>query len=163
MFCGASFGASMEGLMGRIVRARTARRAGMLFAIFGAALMMLPASSRAQAVYGSIAGTVKDPTGAVLPGVTVTIVSLARQTTDSVVTNESGFFVKERLLPGEYRVQAELTGFKSAVVSNVVVGVDAQTPVEFVLAVGQLSEQVEVMGSLSSMKETTTKFFTTIL
>ena len=132
--------------MERRVQARTARRAGVLFAIFCAALVMLPASSSAQAVYGSIAGTVKDPTGAVLPGVTVTIVSLARQTTDSVVTNESGFFIKERLLPGEYRVQAELTGFKSAVVSNVVVGVDAQTPVEFVLAVGQLTEQVEVMG-----------------
>jgi hypothetical protein len=132
--------------MGPSVQARTALRAGVLFAIFCAASMMLPASSSAQAVYGSIAGTVKDPTGAVLPGVTVTIVSLARQTTDSVVTNESGFFIKERLLPGEYRVQAELTGFKSAVVSNVVVGVDAQTPVEFVLAVGELTEQVEVMG-----------------
>jgi len=132
--------------MGPSVQARTALRAGVLFAIFCAASMMLPASSSAQAVYGSIGGTVKDPTGAVLPGVTVTIVSLARQTTDSVVTNESGFFLKERLLPGEYRVQAELTGFKSAVVSNVVVGVDAQTPVEFVLAVGELTEQVEVMG-----------------
>ncbi len=75
-----------------------------------------PLVSAAQAVYGSIGGTVNDPTGAVLPGVTVTIISLTRKTTDSVVTNESGLFVKERLLPGEYSVQAELAGFKTAVV-----------------------------------------------
>jgi Carboxypeptidase regulatory-like domain/TonB dependent receptor len=133
--------------MGRaLVRARSVSAAGVLFAIVCAVLTMLPASSRAQAVYGSLGGTVKDPTGAVLPGVTVTIVSLARQTTDSVVTNESGFFLKERLLPDEYKVQAELAGFKSVVVSNVAVGVDAQTRVDLVLEVGQLTEQVEVTG-----------------
>ena len=130
--------------MGRVsVRHRTFAGVVALFAI---SCVMLPASLRAQAVYGSIGGTVTDPSGAVLPGVTVTIVSLSRQTTDSVVTNESGLFVKERLLPGEYKVQAELTGFKAAVVPRVVVGVDAQTPVGFVLEIGQVSEQVEVTG-----------------
>jgi hypothetical protein len=106
----------------------------------------LPTPSAAQAVYGSIGGTVKDPSGAVLPGVTITITSLSRKTTDSVVSNESGLFLKERLLPGEYSVQAELSGFKTAVVPTVVVGVDAQTPVEFELQVGQLTEQVTVTG-----------------
>ena len=100
----------------------------------------------AQAVYGSIGGTVKDPSGGVLPGVTVNITSLTRQTTDTVVTNESGLFVKERLLPGAYKVEAELTGFKTAVVQRVEVGVDSQTPVEFVLQVGQLTEEVTVTG-----------------
>jgi outer membrane receptor protein involved in Fe transport len=132
--------------MGRLVHAGTWSRAATLFTILAALAAMLPASSSAQAVYGSIGGTVKDPTGAVLPGVTVTIVSLARQTTDTVVTNESGLFVKERLLPGDYRVQAELTGFKSAVVPQVVVGVDAQTPVDFTLEVGQMTDEVTVTG-----------------
>ena len=100
----------------------------------------------AQAVYGSIGGTVKDSSGAVLPGVTVTITSNARQTSDVVVTNESGVFQKERLLPGDYKVEAELAGFKSAIVPSVTVGVDAQTPVEFVLDIGQVSEQVTVTG-----------------
>jgi hypothetical protein len=131
--------------MGRgLVRAR-ALRAGMLCTIL-CGLLFLPAVSAAQAVYGSIGGTVADPSGAVLPGVTVTITSVARQTTDSVVTNESGVFLKERLLPGEYKVQAELSGFKTAVVSSVTVGVDAQTPVALVLEVGQVTEQVEVTG-----------------
>ena len=130
----------------RTVHARTSR-AGILFTILsGLTATILPAPCSAQAVYGSIGGSVKDSSGAVLPGVTVTIVSNARQTSDSVITNESGLFVKERLLPGEYKVQAEIPGFKIAVVPNVIVGVDAQTPVEFTLEVGQVTEQVEVTG-----------------
>jgi hypothetical protein len=119
----------------------------ILFTILsGLTIVLLPALSSAQAVYGSIGGAVKDSSGAVLPGVTVTIVSLTRQTSDSVLTNESGLFLKERLLPGEYSVQAELTGFKTAVVPKVQVGVDTQTPLEFVLQVGELAEQVTVTG-----------------
>ncbi len=118
----------------------------LVMILCGLILLMLPAPSAAQAVYGSIGGTVRDSSGAVLPGVTVTIVSLTRKTSDSVVSNESGLFLKERLLPGEYSVQAELSGFKSALVPKVVVGVDAQTPVEIVLEVGQVSEQITVTG-----------------
>lgn len=109
-------------------------------------VVVIPGAAAAQAVYGSIGGTVKDPTGAVLPGVSVTIVSLDRRTSDTVVTNDSGLFVKERLLPGEYRVQAELTGFKAAVVPSVEVGVDRQTPVEMLLQIGEMTETVTVSG-----------------
>ena len=141
------FRCRIGGFMGRRnVHARTSRAGILVTILCGLTATVLPAPCSAQAVYGSIGGTVKDASGAVLPGVTVTIVSNARQTSDSVVTNESGRFVKERLLPGEYKVQAELTGFRMAVVPNVIVGVDAQTPVEFVLDVGQLTEQVEVTG-----------------
>src|SRR5918992_5967269 len=72
------------------------------------------AIARAQAVYGSVTGVVSDNTGAVMPGVTVTVTSLERKTTDVVVTNESGRYLKERLLPGTYEVKAELQGFKAA-------------------------------------------------
>src|SRR5688572_19865656 len=82
----------------------------------------------AQAVYGSISGTVTDTSGGALPGVTVTITSVERQTVDTVVTNESGLYVKDRLIPGNYEVKAELASFKVAVVPSVRVGVDAQTP-----------------------------------
>ena len=82
----------------------------------------------------------------VLPGVTVTVTSVERGTTDSVVTNESGFYTKDRLLPGTYEVRAELQGFKQARVPSVNVSVDTQTPVDFTLALGELSETVEVTG-----------------
>src|ERR1700752_1508625 len=131
-----------------VVHARAlgvSRTGTFLFFILGACAV-LPRPVDAQAVYGSIGGTVTDPSGAVLPGVTVNIISLTRQTTDSVVTTENGLFVKERLVPGPYKVQAELNGFKTAVVPRVEVGVDSQTPVQFVLEVGQLTDEVTVTG-----------------
>src|SRR3954471_23026971 len=132
--------------MGHVhTRASAVSRTAAILAL-ACALAIHPANASAQAVYGSIGGTVTDPSGAVLPGVTVNITSLTRQTVDSVVTTDSGLFVKERLLPGPYKVQAELSGFKSAVVQRVEVGVDSQTPVSFVLEVGQLSEVVTVSG-----------------
>jgi hypothetical protein len=109
--------------------------------IFGAA-----GPVAAQAVYGSISGTITDNTGAIVPGVTVTITNLDRKTTDDVVSNESGFYSKERLLPGRYEVKAELPGFKQAVYSDVVVNVDTNTPLNIALQVGEVSEQVTVTG-----------------
>jgi hypothetical protein len=115
-------------------------------------LALLPAPVLAQAVYGSISGTVTDTSGGILPGVSVTITSLERRTSDTVVTNESGFFVKERLLPGTYEVKAELASFKTAVVPSVVVNVDAQTPINFNLEVGELTETVTVTGGSPLLK-----------
>src|SRR5262245_56335454 len=108
--------------------------------------------SWAQAVYGSISGTVLDNSGGALPGVTVNITSVDRKTVDTVTTDESGRFLKERLLPGQYEVKAELTGFKTAVVPNVRVSVDTQTPVTFNLEVGALSEEVTVTGGAPLLK-----------
>src|SRR6476620_7007280 len=108
--------------------------------------------SAAQAVYGSISGTVTGQSAAVLPGVSVTITSIERKTTDTVVTNESGHFLKERLRPGTYEVKAELTGFKTAIVPVVQVSVDTQTPLTLKLGVGQLTETVEVTGGSPMLK-----------
>src|SRR5438132_1212878 len=104
------------------------------------------AHARAQAVYGSISGIITDTTGAVVPGATVTITSAERRTADSVVTNESGLYVKERLLPGTYEVRAELPGFKAAVFPDIDVSVDTQTKLNIRLDIGQVSENVTVAG-----------------
>jgi len=118
-----------------------------------AVLALLPAApATAQAVYGSIAGTVTDASGAAVPGVGVTVTSVERQTSDSVVTNTSGYYVKNRLLPGTYEVTAELSGFKKQVVPRVLVSLDTQTPVNFSLEVGGLTEVVEVAGGSPLLK-----------
>ena len=127
-------------------------RAVHIGVLLAAALTSLPRPAAAQAVYGAIRGSVTDTSGAALPGVTVTITSVERQTVDSVVTNESGLYVKDRLIPGTYEVKAELASFKAAVVPKVVVNVDAQTPVDFKLEIGQLSETVEVTGGSPLLK-----------
>ncbi len=124
----------------------------LLVLLTAVALVISAVPSSAQAVYGSISGTVTDESAAVLPGVSVTITSIERKTTDTVVTNESGHFLKERLLPGTYEVKAELTGFKTAIVPVVQVSVDTQTPLTLKLGVGQLTETVEVTGGSPMLK-----------
>ena len=121
-------------------------------ALLTLALISFASPAFGQAVYGSIGGIVKDGSGGVLPGATVTITSVDRKTVDSVVTNESGFFVKERLLPGTYEVKAEMPSFKNAVVREVRVNVDTQTPVNFDLQVGDVTESIEVTGGSPLLK-----------
>jgi hypothetical protein len=60
-------------------------------------------SAQAQAVYGSIAGSVTDTTGAALPGVAVTITSVERKTVDVVQTNESGIYARTGSSPAPTR------------------------------------------------------------
>ena len=114
----------------------------------------LPPPSAAQAVYGSIAGTVADSSGARAPGATLTITSLDRGTVDTVTSNASGYYLKDRLLPGRYELKAELTGFKTQVVAPVVVGVDAQTKVDPVLEPGEVTEAVTVTATGGQLLKT---------
>jgi outer membrane receptor protein involved in Fe transport len=132
---------------------RPARRLVVVLAL-AAGLVSLPSLTQAQAVYGSIAGVIQDSTGAALPGASVTITSVERQTSDTVTTNSSGLYAKDRLLPGNYTVKAELSGFRAAQVTSVRVNLDAQTKVDLKLEVGQLTEAVEVTASEGQLLKT---------
>src|SRR4051794_8191596 len=109
-----------------------------LLPILLATALVAPARAHAQAVYGSISGIITDASGAVVPGASVTITSVDRKTSDTVATNEQGFYAKERLVPGVYQVKAELQGFKSAVFPDIRVNVDTNTPLNVKLALGQV-------------------------
>jgi len=122
------------------------RRASRTLFLIIASLSFASPASYAQAVYGSISGVITDSQGAVMPGVTVTVTSVERKTPDAVVTNQSGVYMKDRLVPGKYEVKAELPGFKSAVFSDVNVSVDTQTHLNMKLDIGQVSESVTVAG-----------------
>lgn len=111
-------------------------------------------SGRAQAVYGSISGTVTDPSGAVVSGAKVTITNVDRKTSDTVTANDSGLFVKERLLPGNYEVKIESQGFKASVIPSVVVNVDAQTKVDAVLQTGAVTDTVTVTAGEGQLLKT---------
>ena len=80
-----------------------------LFAI--AALVSAPMNGWAQRTTGDIRGVVTDESGAVLPGVTVTLRGPAVQGTPTTVSNESGVYRFPNLAPGVYSVTAELAGF----------------------------------------------------
>src|SRR5258708_15617161 len=118
------------------------------------AVALPPAPALPEAVSGSIAGTVSDSTGAAVPGATVTVTSIVRKTVDTVSTNASGFYEKDRLLPGKYEVKAELSGFKASVIPSVNVSVDSQTKVDFRLELGQISEVVTVAAAEGQLLKT---------
>src|SRR5689334_3341510 len=70
------------------------------------------AAAQSQAINGSIEGTVKDNTGAILPGVTVTVTNTDTGAQRVVITNEEGAYRAPLLPLGTYQISAELQGFK---------------------------------------------------
>src|SRR5271157_3048688 len=89
-----------------------------------------------QAVSGSIFGTVTDPTGAVIPGVTVTIRDLDRGVDYHVQTISDGNYIQTHLLAGHYRVTIAPPGFETFV-AEANVDVDASTRVDAHLVIGK--------------------------
>jgi hypothetical protein len=105
-----------------------------------------PAFAQAQAANGAIEGTVTDTSGGVLPGVTVTVSNLDTGLERSMVTNEKGLY-RALLLPlGNYRVVAELQGFKKYEQTGVKVSVGDVAVVNVAMAVGTVSETITVQA-----------------
>src|SRR5256884_7324898 len=109
--------------------------------------VLCPAIAGAQAVKGSLVGNVTDTSGAVLPGVTVTITEVNTNISYSTTTNESGYYVFSNLKDGTYRVTSELSGFKRIVRNGVVVPVNATVRVDMKMEVGNIEESVTVVAS----------------
>lgn len=111
-----------------------------------AALLLFATTAAAQIDTGTIVGRVVDASGAVLPGVTVTLTQEATGVAVTTVTNASGEYVFPGQRIGRYRVAAELQGFKAAVYEGVQLNVQARLQLDFELGVGAVTEQVTVTG-----------------
>src|SRR5215470_874046 len=122
-----------------------------------ASLVLLAARSNiwAQAT-AQISGTVRDQSGAVLPGVEVKATHTDTDTSRTVVTNETGSFVLSNLPIGPYRLEATLPGFKAFVQTGIVLQVNANPVINPVLEVGQVSEQVEVQANAALVETRST-------
>src|SRR5262249_54625633 len=124
------------------------RRALMLSAAVSLAAIVTLAVVAAQST-GTIRGVITDSSGAVLPGVTVTI-SGAGTAERRAVTNEKGEFVFVGVAPGQYQVTAALAGFSTVnVVANV--AVDRISNLAITLHVGSLAETITVTGEARSV------------
>src|SRR5260370_14119305 len=106
----------------------------------------------AQAVYGSIVGTVADSSGAVLAGAKITITDVGRDVTTITTTNESGNYTQRALIVGKYRLRVEAPGFKTVIQDNVGVSVDTESRVDFHMEVGEVTQTLEVTGEASVLK-----------
>src|SRR5262249_10932606 len=107
---------------------------GLLLACFFI-LGLTASTASAQAVYGSIIGTVTDPQGAAVVGAKVTVTSTTKGTSDETTTNESGNYTVTHLTPDTYRVHVEAQGFKAFDVASVAVSADTAAHVDMQLQV----------------------------
>src|SRR5438132_12363507 len=101
----------------------------------------------AQSTTAQISGTVKDQSGAVLPGVEITVTQTATGAKRTAVSNETGNYVLASLPLGPYMLEAALPGFKAYVQTGIVLQVDASPTINIVLEVGQVTDQVEVQSN----------------
>ena len=111
-----------------------------------ALVLVFAASVFAQETRGSISGHVLDEQGGAMPGVAVTITNVDTNVSATLTTNSTGYYQAPLLLPGNYRVSAELQGFKTSVRSGVILSVAQQANVDLTLGVGAVSETVTVSG-----------------
>jgi hypothetical protein len=111
-------------------------------------LLALPAigSAYAQAPTGTIAGVVRDPSGAVVTGAQVKLVSLATGLTRTASTSERGDYSFPALLAGEYEVSTELQGFRR-IVRQATVEAGATTTTDLELVVGDMKDSITVDGA----------------
>jgi hypothetical protein len=117
-----------------------------LFSLVAASITFLVLASTAlgQGERGAITGTITDPGDAVVPAVTVTATNLQTNAVFKAVTTSVGVYRIPYLPPGNYRVSAELRGFKTAVVEPVEVAVAAVVTANLKLEVGSTSESITV-------------------
>ena len=106
----------------------------------------------AQAVFGSIFGTVTDPSGAAVPGVKVVVTSATKGTSQETTTNADGNYSVTHLIPDVYNVRAEGAGFKAFEAKGIVVSADASARVDGQFQVGGSTETVEVTAESPQLK-----------
>ncbi len=102
------------------------------------------AFAQAQAANGNIEGTVRDTSGAVLPGVTVTVTNTDTGTARAVLTNETGAYRAPLLPLGTYKVTAELQGFKTYEQKGIQLSAGQSAVIDVSMSVGGVSEVVSV-------------------
>lgn len=124
---------------------------------------LAPPPVSAQAVSGTILGTVKDSTGALVPGATVTLLNTRTGFSRTVVTDTKGEYAAPSIPTGAYTVSAELSGFKKVSMANVLVGVDQKVRMDLALQLGELSEVVEIQAETPLLQTSSSDLGTTVV
>ncbi len=125
---------------------RIARIHQVVLAVIVAALFV-PSRASAQFDAATVLGTVKDSSGAIVPGATVTLKNDSTGITASAISDEAGNYQFLNVRIGVYTLRAELQGFSTAEAANVSVTVNARQRVDLTLKVGDIGETVVVTGA----------------
>jgi Carboxypeptidase regulatory-like domain len=120
-------------------------------------VLVLSVPSFGQKDTGSIVGTVKDPTGALVTNAKVTVTDAERGPALTTTTNDAGEYVAGPLRGGRYTVTLQHPGFKQAVSVPVNLDVQERVAINVTLQVGQISEAVEVTGAAPLLETETSE------
>src|SRR5437764_1828810 len=115
-----------------------------------------------QEITGAISGVVTDPTGAAVAGVKVTVLNTGTNVAKNVITTSTGSYRAPFLIFGQYRVSAEMTGFKTSVVDNVNLSASEEVRVDLALSVGAVNEVVNVSENAIALKSEEATVTTTL-
>jgi len=111
---------------------------------------------QAQLTTGTISGSVRDSSGAIIPGAEVTVTQVETAGVRSAVTDDQGRYRVPLLQPGSYEVTAELAGFQTAVRTGISLAVGGRAIVDLTLSIGAISERVVVEGEAALVDTTDT-------
>ncbi|MGA2847588.1 MAG: carboxypeptidase regulatory-like domain-containing protein [Terracidiphilus sp.] len=111
-------------------------------------LLAAATAANAQAGRGSINGTITDPSGAIVPGASITLTNHATGLTEHAVATAAGLYTFVSLNPGQYQVTASHRGFETTAQNNITVSVDQMTVVNIALTIGAASEVVNVNAAV---------------
>src|SRR6266545_1064783 len=108
--------------------------------------ILLPGAppAAAQETRAAVFGTVRDASGAVLPGVPVVVTNDETNVANQAVTNGRGAFEIPYLLPGPYTVTAELSGFRKFTRKGLVLAVNSREELQITLEIGAVTDEVTV-------------------
>jgi hypothetical protein len=110
-------------------------------------LLFLPATALGQ-VKATIVGTLTDPSGAVVPGVKVTVTNTDTGVARALETNAAGNYIAPELIPGTYEVKAEFKGFKTFSRTGIVLNVNDNVRVDVTMQVGEVTQSVTVSEAI---------------
>src|SRR5688572_32135983 len=119
-------------------------RSCRILAFVAMATLFAGASASAQLSTADLTGRVTDSSGAVLPGVTVTVTQTDTGLVRTAVSDETGTYLLTNLPTGPYRLEVSLSGFRTYVQTGIVLQVGATPTINATLAVGNLEETVAV-------------------
>jgi hypothetical protein len=125
----------------------------LIDSLYGALLLALTATAALAQATAQITGTVKDSSGGVLPGATVSATQTDTGFKREVVTDADGLFSFPSIPVGPYRLEVTLQGFNTYVRDGIVLQVSSNPEINVTLAIGAISEQVTVTAN-STLVET---------
>jgi len=139
-----------------------AARHRAIFVLVSAVVLLPAIAAQAQLDKGAVTGTLRDPSGSVVPNATVTVRNTATGITTKVTTNDDGTYQVLALNPGTYSIEATAPGFGTARDPQVEIHVKSRAEVDFTLQLGAVSQQVEVRDTAAALQTQSADVGTTI-